>query len=77
MDVWDEIIYPFPNFNSATLEVWEWVEQFIPQFTEHVIIYPCWDLSLTMLVKGATDESFNLLVPLWMIWIKFNPSMDK
>ena len=23
-EVWDEIIYPFPNFNGATVEVWEW-----------------------------------------------------
>ena len=22
--VWDEIAYPFPNFNGATVEVWEW-----------------------------------------------------
>ena len=22
--VWDEIIYPFPNFNGATVEVCEW-----------------------------------------------------
>ena len=23
--VWDEITYPFPNFNGATVEVWEWI----------------------------------------------------
>ena len=23
--VWDGIIYPFPNFNSAAVEVWEWI----------------------------------------------------
>ena len=23
--VWDEIIYPFTNFNGATIEVWEWI----------------------------------------------------
>ena len=23
--VWDEITYPFPNFNGATVEVWEWL----------------------------------------------------
>ena len=22
-EVWDEIIYPFPNFNSATVETWD------------------------------------------------------
>ena len=40
---WDEITYPFPNFNSATVEVWEWISNFIPHFTGHVITYPCWD----------------------------------
>ena len=24
-EVWDEITYPFPNFNGATVEVWEWI----------------------------------------------------
>ena len=23
--VWDEITYPFPNFNAATVEGWEWI----------------------------------------------------
>ena len=30
--VWHEITYPFPNFNGATIEVWEWISNFIPQF---------------------------------------------
>ena len=25
--MWDEITYPFPNFNGATAEVWEWISQ--------------------------------------------------
>ena len=53
--VWDEIIYPFPNFNGATIEVWKWVSNFIPHFIMGVITYPCYDLSQTMLVKGAPD----------------------
>ena len=27
-NVWDEISYPFPNFNGATVEVWEWISNF-------------------------------------------------
>ena len=23
--VWDEMTYPFPNFNCAAVEVWEWI----------------------------------------------------
>ena len=30
--VWDEIIYPFPNFNGCTVEVCEWICNFIPHF---------------------------------------------
>ena len=28
----DEITYPFPNFNGAIVEVWEWISNFTPQF---------------------------------------------
>ena len=41
--VWDEITYPFPNFNGCTVEVWEWITNFIPHFTRCVMTYPCWD----------------------------------
>ena len=34
--MWDEITYPFPNFNSCTVEVWEWVSKFTPHFSEHM-----------------------------------------
>ena len=30
--VWDEITYPFPNFNIATTEVWVWINDFISHF---------------------------------------------
>ena len=35
--VWDEITYPFPNFNGATVEVWGWIGNFIPPFIMDVI----------------------------------------
>ena len=41
--IWDEITYPFLNFNGATVEVKEWISNFIPHLTGHVITYPCWD----------------------------------
>ena len=40
-EVWDEITYPFPNFNGCSVEVWEWISNFIPHLI--VITYPCWD----------------------------------
>ena len=39
--VWDEIIDPFPNFNGAPVEVWEWISIFLPYFIIDVITYPC------------------------------------
>ena len=51
--VWDEITYPFPNFNGCAVEVWKWISNFIPHFTCHVIIYPCCGYSSSILVKGA------------------------
>ena len=41
--VWDEITYPFQNFNGCIVEVWEWISNSIPLYIEHVITYPCWD----------------------------------
>ena len=32
----DEITCPFLNVNGATVEVWEWISNFIPPFTVHV-----------------------------------------
>ena len=32
--MWDEITYPFLNFNGATVEVWNWISNFISHFTE-------------------------------------------
>ena len=48
--VWDEITCPFPNFNSYTFEVWEWISHFIPHFVIDIITYAYWDL-----IKEAPD----------------------
>ena len=36
--VWDEIIYPFPNLNGYTVEVWEWISNFISYFTGRIFL---------------------------------------
>ena len=41
--LWGEITYPFLNFNGCTVEVYEWISNFIPHFTGHVITNTCWD----------------------------------
>ena len=48
--MWDEKSYRFPKFKEIR------INNFIPHFTAHVITYPCWDLSLTMLVKGVQGK---------------------
>ena len=42
--MWEEIVYPFSNFNGCTVEVWELISNFMPHFIGHVISYACWDL---------------------------------
>ena len=42
-NVWDEITYPFLNFNGCTVEVQEWISNFIPHFIMDVTTYPRWD----------------------------------
>ena len=37
--MWDGISYLFPNFNGATVSVWEWIGNFIPHFMIDLITY--------------------------------------
>ena len=67
--MWDEITYPFPNFNGVTLEVWEWISNFIPCFIMDVIMCPCWDWSQTMVVKGAPGGSYGVSYGDLIVWV--------
>ena len=51
--VWVNYI-SIPNFNGATVEVWEWISNFIPHF---IMDDPFWDLSWAMLGKWTTGRS--------------------
>ena len=42
----DAITCPFPSFNGCTVEVWEWISNFIPNFIVDVITYTCRDYYL-------------------------------
>ena len=46
--VWDEIIYPSLNVIGTTVEVLEWISNFILHITGYIITYPCWDKSWIM-----------------------------
>ena len=61
LKVWDEITYPFLNFNSAAVEVWEWKRNFIPHFIMDVITYQ-------FLLKGSSSHK------MW-IWQQQKQSM--
>ena len=50
--VWDEITYPFLNFNGYTVEVWEWIDNFIPCLTGHVITHRCWEKLIHVSKRG-------------------------
>ena len=36
-----EITYPFPNSSGATVEIWEWISNFITHYMMYVITYQC------------------------------------
>ena len=55
--MWYEITYPFPNFNGAAVEVFEWTSNVILHVDIDVITYPLCDQNQIMLVKGALDIS--------------------
>ena len=42
---------------DANVEAVEWMSNFTPHFTGHVITYPYWDYSWTTLVKGDPTEN--------------------
>ena len=50
------IIYPFPNFHNANVEVWEWINNFVSYFIMDVITYSCLDLSKSMQVNGVNGH---------------------
>ena len=44
-EVWDEITYPFLNYNGCTIDVWEWINKFVQHSILDVIIHSCWNKS--------------------------------
>ena len=60
--MWDEITYPFPNFNSCTTEVWEQINNFISHFMMDVITYQCWDQSYRKVSNISRTSLGNKIV---------------
>ena len=73
--VCNEITYPFPDFNRCTVEVWEWISNFIPHFTLHVITYPCWDLQFIYVSKRdpmCFVENTDLIIKGISLWFSLS-----
>ena len=52
-NVGNEITYPFPNFNGAAIEVWEWISDLISNFTSVWLPIHAGIKSYSMFVKGV------------------------
>ena len=64
----DEINYPFLNFNSETVEVWEWISTFISHIIMDVITKSMLQLKLNHVSKRVPVVAFTE---------KFNPCLAK
>ena len=65
----DEVTYSFPNFNSCTVEVWEWISNFTPHFMMDVITYPCCQWILLTKDLWCRALMFSLLT-VWTTYLK-------
>ena len=50
---------------TSTVEVWECISTFIPHFTRHMITYPCWDWSSSVLVNEIPGLIVDLNCVYW------------
>ena len=57
-----KITYPIPNSYGSTVDVWEWIIIFTPQFIVGEITYPYWDYNQSTLVK-AIPRIYSQYVP--------------
>ena len=55
--VWDDITYPFPNFNGCAVDVWERISNFIPHFIIDMIML---GLKLNHVRKGYEVTQIHL-----------------
>ena len=67
--VWEKITHPFPNLNGYTIEVWDWIDDFIPHLTDHVSKYPC-----PCVAKTSVAMALILQMGPWQLCVKISPS---
>ena len=66
-NVWDEITYPFLNFNGAIVEVQEWISTFIPHFSGACDYLSMLGLKLNHVNKRGSRRS--LCINKWKVFI--------
>ena len=71
--VWDEITYPFPNFNGWTMRVAEWVSNYIPW----MYLFAHARVKLNHVIEWAPDvkywELLNQFFIFYLIMMKDHP----
>ena len=60
--MWDQIIYPYQNFDDATFEVWTWISNFIPHYSDH-------RLSMLGLNWTSATEKHNVIAEVLILWL--------
>ena len=64
--VWYEITYPFPNFNSCTVEVQEWLSnssRTLCQSDNFILVHYDWMMSMVFNSLGPSDAIWH-----WRSW---------
>ena len=62
--VWDELIYPFLNFNAETVEVWEWITIWFHTLLGMQLLIHDWIKVKPYWQKGPWNSSTMMLGPL-------------
>ena len=62
--VWDEITYPYPNFNGANVEFWGVISKLISHFVTDVITFPCWIKKQMFSKRGPRSQRVRQLTTL-------------
>ena len=65
---WDEITYPFLNFNTYTVEVLEWINNFTPHFTGACDYLSMLELMLNHVSKRGHRE--------FWFWVREKSNLD-
>ena len=68
--VWGEMTYSFQNVNGTTVEVWEWISDFIPYLTVHMITWPSCGLKLIDVNKRDPCHLSLYWLLMWLLSIR-------